>query len=102
MVQGTRKKITQGSPGGPTCLDCRHFRLPDWVLVEKGDWQRTVERATEVAYYSRCARWRESQDASLLPVVGVALEEDEMVFCRDARAHPEMCGPLGRTWEALP
>ena len=98
MVQRTRR----GSEGGPTCLSCQHFRYPDWVQAEKGDLQRTVERALEVAHYSRCARWRETRDASLLLVVGVALEEDEMALCRDARAHPEMCGPRGRTWSAEP
>ena len=96
MVQGTRKKITLGSEGGPTCLDCRHFRPPAWVpSTEMG------ARAEEVAMYARCSCWRETRDASLLLVVGVALEHDEMMLCRDARAHPEMCGPLGRTWEAL-
>ena len=98
MVQGTRKEITQGSEVGPTCLTCRHFRLPDWM----SEGPATEGRMGEIAHYSRCARWRESRDASLLLVVGVALEEDEMVLCRDARAHPEMCGPLGRTWEARP
>ena len=98
MDQGTRKKITRGSEGGPTCLSCRHFRLPDWIP----EGPLTPGREEILAHYSRCARWRETRDASLLLVVGVALEEDEMVFCRDARAHPEMCGPLGRTWEALP
>ena len=98
MDQGTRKEITWGSEGGPACLSCRHFRFPDWV----SGWPMAEDRAVEIAYYSRCARWRETRDASLLLVVGVALEEDEMVLCRDARAHPEMCGPLGRTWEALP
>lgn len=78
----------------PPCLGCVHHRYPVWM--------RADERASQpamVAAYSRCARWRKKRDASLLLVVGVALERDEMVLCTDARAFPEMCGPEGRTRE---
>ena len=78
----------------PVCSSCRHFRVPGWIPDNALE-----HRPREVAFYATCARWRETRDASLLLVVGVALERDEMVRCADARAYPEMCGPAGRTWE---
>ena len=92
---GPRNNVARGVQA-PLCTTCRHFRPPLWVSEE--DRQ---ERAREVAFYATCARWRETRDASLLRVVGVALDRDEMVRCADARAIPEMCGPAGRTWEGV-
>ena len=86
-------------PKGPrnniTCLSCRHFRVPDWIpegMIET--------RPREVAFYATCERWRETQDPTLVLVMGEALERAVMVRCADARSIPEMCGPTGRSWEA--
>lgn len=91
---GPRNKITRPLSAAVTCLSCRFFRSPPWVSEED-----RAKHLQEVAFYARCARWRETRDASLLLVVGAALERDEMVRCADARTVPEMCGPTGNTWE---
>ncbi len=91
---GPRNNVARGS-SYPVCSSCRYFRVPDWIPENA-----IKHRPKEVAFYAKCARWRETRDANLLLVVGMALERDEEVRCAEARAVPEMCGPTGRTWEA--
>ena len=87
--------VPTGDPtnGAPTCITCRSFRVPDWVV----DTARA--RMGVVARFAQCARWQERLDIGAALVVGLNQSRAALVTCENARSYPEMCGPAGRNWE---